>query len=81
MFGRKLKPDYKSKKYIGHEEGTNFVVDIVLPPKNDVLKEMFAIWFIIASLSSFTLGFLGGIILGIIGALIVLYNVTEKIDE
>lgn len=81
MFGRKFKLDYKPKKYIGCEEGTNLAVDIVLPPKNDIVREMFAVWFIVALLSSFTLGFLGSGILGIVCTLIVLKNATEKINN
>ena len=80
MFGRKFKSDYIGKKYIACQEGTNLAVDIILPPKNDILREIFAIWFIIALFSSFIIGFLGGAILGIICALIVLYNATEKIS-
>ena len=81
MFGIKYKSDYKSKKYIGFEEGSNLAVDIVLPPKNDILHEMFAIWFVVALFGSFVLSFIFSAILGIICAIIVLYNATEKIDE
>lgn len=80
MFGRKYKSDYKSKKYIGHEEGSNLAVDIVLAPKNDISREMFTIWFVVSLVGSFALGIFS-IILGIICALIVLRNATEKIDE
>jgi len=81
MFGRKLKPDYKSKKYIGCEEGTNLAVDIILPPKNDIIKEISGTWVIVFLLGSFALGFIFSGILGVICALINLYNATEKIDE
>lgn len=81
MFGRKFKLDYKSKKYIGFEEGTNLAVDIVLPPKNDILKEMFSVWFIVALFGSFALSFMFSNILGVICSMIVLYNSTEKIDK
>lgn len=81
MFGRKFKPDYKSKKYIGFEEGTNLAVDIVLPPKNDILKEIFSVWFIVSLFGSFTLSFMFSTILGVICSMIVLYNSTEKIDK
>ena len=81
MFGRKFKPDYKSKKYIGCEEGTNLAVDIILPPKNDISREMFGVWFIATLFGSLALGFIFSCILGIICALINLYNATEKIDE
>ena len=80
MFGRKFKLDYKSKKYIGCEEGTNLAVDIALPPKNDIVKEMFGVWCVVFIFGSFALGFLVSCILGIICALITLYNATEKID-
>lgn len=81
MFGRKFKFDYKSKKYIGCEEGTNLAVNIVLPPKNDISREMFTVWFIVTLFGSFALGFIFSGILGVICALITLYNATEKIDE
>ena len=81
MFGRKFKPDYKSKKYIGCEEGTNLAVNITLPPKNDVIKEMFGVWNIAFLFGSLALGFLVSCVLGIICTLINLYSATEKINE
>lgn len=81
MFERKFKPDYKSKKYIGCEEGTNLAMDIILAPKNDIIREMFAVCFIVTLLGSLTSGFLGSVSLGVICTLIVLYNATEKINN
>ena len=80
MFGRKFKSDYIPKKYIGFEEGNNLAVDITLPAKNDILREMFTIWFVVSLFGSLVLNEYS-VILGIICALIVFYNAIEKIDN
>lgn len=80
MFDRKFKSEYKSKNFNGCEEGTNFAVSIKLSPEKDINIEMLGTWCVVFILSSFALGFLGSFILGIICALIVLYNATEKIE-
>ena len=80
MFGRKFKADYKSKFYVGFEEGSNIAIDITLPPKNNLFIEILGTWFIVGMLSSLILGDLGGLILGTICAIITFHNSIEKID-
>lgn len=40
MFGRRFKAEYRSKKYVGMEEGTNIAVDIVMPPEYNVMAQL-----------------------------------------
>lgn len=79
MFGRKFKSDYKSKKYIGCEEGTNLAVDIALPPKYNPIMQLISVLCFAGIILNIFFSFEVSVVISLGVTTICLYSITEPI--